>query len=491
MKRIVTYILVVIGLVSCTKFDDLAKDGSITDPTPAELKAIAPYKELLDIIDDNGWWFWAQEVTSDEIVFPTRLTDWDDGGKWRVLHTHKWTNDVDAVNSMWSQIYDIVNECNRNIEDLEFSGNTSQETLNIIGELKVLRAFAYYLLIDNYGDVPLITSFSDAPKQPVKTPRNEIYSYIITDIKENINGLPVIGPKSFATKGMAFTLLAKLYLNAEVYTGISDYTNAEAYCDSVIDLGIYSLDANSVLSAFAVDNAQSPDHIFNISFDQDKRQGFRLHMRTLHYLHDATFGMAVGPWNGFAAVEDHYNSYSANDKRKSEWFITGLQKDIDGNTLFDETAGTNLVITPEIPALIMGSNFTLAEIRMSGARVKKYEIEKGAQENLNNDFPLFRYGDVLLMKAECAVRNGGPGSGDQWLQDIRDRANAGPTNGFGLDEILAERGRELFCEGHRRQDLIRFGKFGNPWWEKQASGPERNTFPIPQWAIDANSNLGL
>ena len=139
----------------------------------------------------------------------------------------------------------------------------------------------------------------------------------------------------------------------------------------------------------------------------------------------------------------------------------------------------------------MGAGNTSSEIRMSGVRVQKYEIEEGALENLNNDFPLFRYADVLLMKAECAVRNGGPGAGDQWIQEVRDRASAGPTSGFGLDEILAERGRELFCEGHRRQDLIRFGKFGNSWWEKPASGAERTTFPIPQWAIDANPNLGL
>ena len=490
MKKTLTYLLIVAGLASCTKFDDIAKDGSLLDPTSPELKAIAPYKELSDLIDDAGWWFWAQEVTSDEVVFPTRLTDWDDGGKWRVLHTHTWSNDVDAVNSMWSQIYDLVNECNRNIEDLELSGNTSVATKNIIGELKVLRAFAYYLLLDNYGDVPLITSFSEAPKEPFKTTRKEIYDFILQDIKENINELPVSGPKSFATKGMAFTLLAKLYLNAEVYTGSADYATAEAYCDSVINLGIYSVDANSVLSPFTANNSNSPDHIFNISFDQDKRQGFRLHMRTLHYLSDKTFGMAVGPWNGFAAVEDHYNSYESGDKRKFGWFMVGQQYDKAGNKLFDETAGADLVLTPEIPSLIIGADKTSAEIRMSGARVKKYEIEEGAQENLNNDFPLFRYADILLMKAECAVRNGGPGDGDSYIQVIRNRAGVS-TSGFGLDDILAERGRELFCEGHRRQDLIRFGKFGNSWWEKPASGPDRTTFPIPQWAIDANPNLGL
>ncbi len=183
-------------------------------------------------------------------------------------------------------------------------------------------------------------------------------------------------------------------------------------------------------------------------------------MRTLHYLSDATFGMAVGPWNGFAVVEDHYDSYADGDLRKDAWFMIGQQFTKGGSKIFDETAGADLVLTKEIPALVMGAGQTQAQIRMSGARVKKYEIEEGALENLNNDFPVFRYADVLLMKAECAVRNGAPGAGDQWIAPVRDRANAGPTTGFGLDEILEERGRELFCEGHRRQDLIRFGKFG-------------------------------
>jgi hypothetical protein len=139
----------------------------------------------------------------------------------------------------------------------------------------------------------------------------------------------------------------------------------------------------------------------------------------------------------------------------------------------------------------MGSGNSQAEIRMSGARVKKYEIEEGALENLNNDFPLFRYADVLLMKAECAVRLRGAGAGDEFVAPIRDRAQAGSTTGFTLDQILEERGRELFCEGHRRQDLIRFGKFGDAWWEKSGSSSQREIFPVPQWAIDANPNLGL
>ena len=159
-------------------------------------------------------------------------------------------------------------------------------------------------------------------------------------------------------------------------------------------------------------------------------------------------------------------------------------------TLFDETAGSNLAFDPYIPALVMDASYTFEEIRMSGARVVKYEVADGADENLSNDFPLFRYADVLLMKAECAVRRTGAGSGDMYLNEVRLRAGVGNINGADLDDILAERGREMFCEGHRRQDLIRFGKFLDGWWEKPASSTDRLLFPIPQWAIDANANLG-
>ncbi len=486
MKNTFKSILLVamlLGSFSCTKFDDALYDATSTaKPDPGVV-----YAELRDLIDDAGWWFWAQEVTSDEIAFPVRGNDWNDGGKWRVLHTHEWTNDVDAINSMWSHMYDGVREANKLLDLLEDEA-ADPSIAESIAKLKTLRAFFLYLLMDNYGDVPLITSFKNAPEAPTKAKRQEIYNFLVEDLKSSIPLLPLSANKFAVSRGMGYTLLAKIYLNAEVYTGTPAYDKAEAMCDSVIDLGIYSLD-NTVTAPFAANNVAVNENIFTILFDEFDAPGFRLHMRTLHYLSNNTFEMAVEPWNGFAALENHYKSYADGDKRKTEWFLVGQQKSASGADLFDQTAGESLILTPEIPALVMGAGNTSAEIRMSGARVKKYEIEKGAEENMNNDFPVFRYADILLMKAECAIRNGGPGAGDKWVQDVRDRANAGAASGFGLDEILAERGRELFCEGHRRQDLIRFGKFGNAWWEKTASGPERTTFPIPQWAIDANPNL--
>ena len=115
----------------------------------------------------------------------------------------------------------------------------------------------------------------------------------------------------------------------------------------------------------------------------------------------------------------------------------------------------------------------------------------GAKENLSNDFPLFRLTDFYLMKAEVEIRLNGDGSGDEWIAPIMERANIDPFPSANLEELLEERGRELYCEGHRRQDLIRFGKFNDEWWEKEAGTEADETFPIPKWATDANPNLLL
>jgi len=290
---------------------------------------------------------------------------------------------------------------------------------------------------------------------------------------------------------MAWSLLAKLYLNAEIYTGTPYWTEAEEACDSVIELG-YSLQAHP-LAPFITENQDSPENIFTIPYEEDTYQGFNLHMRTLHYNHNLTYAMTAGPWNGCAATEAHYNSYEDGDIRKEEGFLVGQQYTIDGVEIFDATAGTNLVIDPYIPALQMDLSYSYQNIRMSGARVSKFEIKKGAKDNLSNDFPIFRLADIYLMKAETMLRqNKSAAEALNYVNEIRERAEADlwSAGDLTLESLLAERGREMFFEGHRRQDQIRFGTFNNAWWEKSASSTDRNTFPVPQWAIDSNPNLG-
>jgi hypothetical protein len=365
----------------------------------------------------------------------------------------------------------------------DVSGNP--EGQEVVAKLKIMRAYYYYLLIDNYGDVPYVTSFSDAPEFPEKTDRAVIFDNIVYDVEESLHYLSQGTTKTAVTKGMTYSLLAKLYINSEVYSGTPQWKNAENYCDSVIESN-YSLD-NNPLGPFVTDNEGSSENIFVIPYDEDNYEGFNLHMRTLHYASNQTFNMSAGPWNGFAAMEDHYNTYSENDIRK-DYFLVGQQFDYNGVQLTDEGAdGALLILNPLIPALVIDASYTPEEIRMSGARVVKFEIKLGAKANLSNDFPIFRYADILLMKAETMVRQGE--NGDEYINLVRARAGIGNLNGATLDNILAERGREMFWEAHRRQDLIRFGKFNNAWWEKDVSSTDRNTFPIPQWAIDANPNL--
>lgn len=494
MKKLV-YILPFIMLAawSCTDLDEELYDKIPTEQYPeneAQVSSLSvdAYARMRPFADDEGWWFLAQEVSSDELVFPTRDADWDDGGKWRVMHQHTWSNDVEGVNRMWDIFWAGITRSNQIIDMLKQLPQ-SDAIDNKIKEVEVVRSFYYYLLIDNYGDAPYLTSAADAPDQPKKVARKAIFDSLTMTIEENLPALKAIDNKYMATRYMGFALLAKLYLNAEVYTGTAQWEKAGQFTDSVL-AGPYNLES-SVSGPFVTNNEGSPEIIFSIPYDEDDFQGFRIHMRTLHYQSNLTFDMSVGPWNGCAVVEDHFNTYQDNDLRKQAYFIYGPQYDSKGNEIIESVTDEPLVLNPNIPALRMDANFTPEQIRTSGARIGKYEIKKGAKENLDNDFPLFRLTDFYLMKAEIEIRKGG--NGDEWVNPIRTRAGVDEWTGTSLDSLLAERGRELFAEGHRRQDLIRFGEFEKSWWEKPAStdynGIPRTLFPIPKWATDANPNL--
>lgn len=490
IKYIVVLFIAAGVFFSCTKLDEEYFDQIPAEQYPENADQVATlsvnaYKKLQNMADDNGWWFLAQEISSDLICGPTRGADWFDGGKWVDMHTHRWTNDIEGVNRMWSLFWEGITVCNQTIGQLELI-EPSPEITAKIGELEVLRSFFYYLLIDNYGDVPYLTEVADPNLLPEKVKREDIFVDLIYTIEKNLPNLSDANLKYMAAKNMAFALLAKLYLNSEVYTGNAQWSKAGQYCDSII-AGPYSLSTN-VTAPFATNNENNSEIIFSIPYDEDNFQGFRLHMRTLHYQHNLTYDMPVGPWNGFAIVPTFFDAYEDADLRKSSWFIYGPQYTSTGDEIIESVTGEPLVIDPYLPALSMTDGFTPEQIRTTGARIGKYEIKMGAKENLSNDFPLFRLTDFYLMKAECEIRLGN--SGDDWINPVRSRAGVDPISNWTLEQLLEERGRELVVEGHRRQDLIRFGKWGQSWWEKEAHGDDKNTFPIPQWAIDGNPNLG-
>lgn len=490
MKKVFfAFVVLVLVQLSCTKLDDKLYDRVppeefTADPVLQMSVIYAPMREFLDL---GGWWF-ANELSGDGAVAPTRDTDWDDGGKWRVLHQHTWNHETEAVNSMWSRFFNGIVEANKFIEAQEpFLGDPIVD--QAIAKAKVMRAYYYYLAIDNYGDVPYVDKYLDAEPSPKRTHRAQIFERIVKEVEESTPLIQYGTSRTGVGKGAAFSLLTKLYINHAVYTGSvnpSYWAKAEQYADSVIQLGYYSLESDA-LAPFVTNNHNSSENIWIIPFNEDTYQGFNLHMRTLHYNSNQTFNMVAGPWNGFAAMESHFNTYEDNDRRK-DGFLYGQQFTADGGEIRDGVTGTLLVFNPNIPALEMSLGpHTSEQIRMSGARVAKFEIKNGAKADLSNAFPVFRYADILLMKAEALIRQGE--NGDDYVNMIRTRAGLEPWSNVTLEMLLEERGRELFWEAHRRQDLIRFGQFNRAWWEKEPSTPDRNVFPIPLWAKEANPNL--
>ena len=511
-------IIAIMGIYSCELeapiYENIPGDQFPENEEQLQSFTLGAYNELVNLLDDWGWWLYNQEVSSDFLVFPQRGTDWEDGGKWRVLHRHTWTSTTIGIENMWEHLYDGVTKSNQIIELLNEVAETDA-TLKAKAEMEVLRSFFYYLLIDNYGAVPYLETFNDAPESPFRTKRADILERLITVVEEAtplLSDAQTVGNQK-VSKAMAWMLLSKLYLNANIYRGES--TVAVADMDSVVSLTNRIIDLNYKLETdrlgpFKVDNSASTENIFTVLGDENADDGMRQSFRTLHTLHIDTYDLESTPWNGCAVKPDFYEKLfapndgyddaddltSVNDETvdsRAKAFLHGQQYAMDGSKLSNDNG--NLILTREIKADIMNDGSDGAAVtRFSGYRVTKFEVEIGSGPIMNNDFPFFRLADAYLMRAEATLR-GGTGanaSADDDLNMIRNAAGL-PDVTASLTEVLNERGRELFLEGHRRSDLIRFGKFAERnWWlgaNDSDPGTHRLVFPLPQDQVDVNANL--
>jgi hypothetical protein len=492
---------------SCTDLDERVY-SDLTDQnfptTEAEfISALgATYTSLYGWGNHNSI-FSLQEVSSDEAMIPQRGSDWFDGGVWLRVHRHQYTPSEEAVNNGWNFLFAGVNNCNRVIalfETLLEEGKVDPDQANtFLAEVKVLRALFYYWLLDAYGNVPIVSDFADPNPNPETKSRTEVFNFIESELLTNIPNLTKTKDGSTYARVNFYTgqaLLAKLYLNAEVYTGTARWADAADAADQVINSGVYNLEGD-YFANFNRNNSGSQENIFVIPYDRNLAQGFNLPATTLHYSSQETFSLTFQPWNGYCTLQEFYDSYENNDLRKGvpgnqkvrSNFHAGPQYKADGTTRItdssaDDPDGPEVNFTPEVNMLEPSA------YRQAGARVGKFEFALGATENLDNDFPILRYADVLLMKAEALWRQN-PGSGEALalVNQVRDRSDATPLGSLTADDLLAERGREMFYEGWRRQDLIRFGKYGAPWFEKPASEECKELFPIPANQIQANPNL--
>lgn len=506
MKKIIFFISsVMLLLSSCTDLSETIYSGIPEEKFPengtqAINIGVGAYDPLKELMDYGGWWF-CQEMTTDEMVGPTRNTDWDDSGKWRKLQLHTWDNETEAIVGMWERYYRGISECNKTIE-VQFKNDTVSGTdaaKDAIAKFITLRSFYYWLLIDNYGDVPYVTEYANAVKMPFKTKRTVVFNAIVKDLEWSIPRLKKTAVHYTVSKGMAQMTLARLYLNSKVYTGTDMSDKAIPVLQDLIDNGGYLL-AAKVKDPFLVNNDACVENIFTAYFDGTEnskgKPEFNLHMRTLGYQSNQTFGMTVGPWNGFATLETHFNSYAVGDLRKDAYFLYGPQKTLAGTPLMDTETNSLWDFTAAIPALSISESkgFTKAQVRHSGVRIQKYEIANGCGQSMANDFVFFRLSDAYLMLAEIYAGKNDAANVQKYLDPIRTRAGLGALATYNLDAVKAERKRELFYEGTRRQDMIRWEIYNTAWectWKSEIVATNNNLFPIPKKQIDANSNLSL
>jgi hypothetical protein len=469
------------ALLSSLKISDGEESYDQNDYLSELTKAYATMAFYLN----HGTLFTLNELTSDEMVIPTRGGDWFDGGVNLQLHRHQYDANNNYLNNAWQNLYGGIVACNKQL--FQYS-KIPTAPAGIVAELRTLRAWYYYLLLDAFRNVPLIVDYFPAsPGLPSSNTPTQIFNFIESEINAALPDLSTPPIYGRFHKSAAQALLAKLYINADVYIGATKWTEALAACEAVITSGNYNLPANYFTSFYANNNT-SPEIIFQIPYDAVTLGGFNLGQMTLHYQSQLTFNLTAQPWNGYAAVEDFYNSFEVSDERRDQ-FLVGPQWDSVNNV-----ALTDPLVEPGDPDGA-GVNFTpfIHDItnayRQEGARIYKWKYQQGATPDLNNDFGIFRYSDILLLKAEALLRTGDPSGALILVNDVRQRADLAPFGSVTLSDILAERGREFFSETWRRQDLIRFGAFNAAWWEKNVSDSHYNIFPIPTIQLQANPNL--
>ncbi|MCK5704430.1 MAG: RagB/SusD family nutrient uptake outer membrane protein, partial [Cyclobacteriaceae bacterium] len=322
---------------------------------------------------------------------------------------------------------------------------------------------------------------------------------VIGDVEMILSDLPD-GPTYHGNKDAGRVLLMKAYLNKGAFANrqsptfdAGDMNEVIKHADDII--GKYSISDN-VYDNFAPNNdVISTENIFTnenrggVSSGNIRSRWFC----TLHYNQNPS------GWNGFTTIADFYDKFDPADKRLSDSYegqtdvsgikmgmLHGQQFDQDGNELEDRK-GNKLSFTKEVKLIETGNN-----LEVTGIRVIKYPIDYESGDNVDNDMVLYRYSDVLLMKAEAILRGGAATGGDTPLSlvnSIRAKRGVDQLESIDLNSLLDERGFELYWEGQRRQDLIRFGKFLDSYNEKPASGPERLLFAIPSTALAVNPNL--
>lgn len=464
--------------------------------------ASGPLSSFLEGVDGGtsqyGRCLWyLQDLTTDQLIW-----SYENDPGTRELQRNIWTADNPIVLGMFARSMvgvALSNEFLKQTTTEKLSGRgVSDATLladiaDFRNEARVVRALNYYHLLDMYGKAPFVTEADPVNHRGVQYDRAQLFDFVESELLAVLPSLKPARTNEYGRmdQGVANMILAKLYLNAEVYIGTPMYSECAAKCNDII-AGGYTL--NPVyLNNFNADNHTSPEMIFTLQSDGTVTQNYG---PTTVFINGQvgsleqngeTFGVGAGAWGGAIRLRKQFV-----DKFEGAQFAND-----DRNTII---SGTRPIIISDIANRDQGyilakwSNRTAAGVAGPNSTF------------VNADFPLFRLADVYLMYAECSLRGAGNTTAAQaltYVNLLRERANSGSTAGninqsaLTLDFILDERVRELHWEGHRRQDLIRFNKFTSGYnWAWKGNGingislsSHFRLFPLPTASIAANPNL--
>ncbi|TJY62534.1 RagB/SusD family nutrient uptake outer membrane protein [Sphingobacterium alkalisoli] len=524
-------------VASCTDLEiDIKSQNTVFPDSERAAEAILAdvYAAYRGALGRDHWM--AQTLSADEAVSVAMGTDYYDGGRYRELHVHNWTPDNSIIPGMWNSASVGITLANNAIVLF------GEERPNLTAPARAIRAYYYFILMDNFGAAPLITAPVD--QVPNRTSRAEICRFIESELLDVIDLLPTevsIATYGKSTKYMAQALLAKLYLNWAVYTteDVANYNPAVpneklnqvvAMCDGIIESGKFNLSSHKFMEKFRPNNGyQIKDFIFAVPYDREKQQGMTYSRFWIHRSAQNQFAALPQSVGGtFRVLPSYLDKFNLPGDERNQSYIGGKQyywsnytedtnrpflirtskrgidqdyTAADADEQFDWQLETtnDIVLRPDGAATLNVGNDQKG--RSMGYRSIKFYMDVAVtsanQRNQSNDVPIFRYADILLMKAEAILRGAAPTNGEtpqSLINQIRAYVNApllatAPT----LEDILDERAREFADESWRRNDLIRYGKFEDSWgfrslYPAGANEKYRRIFPVPTSVLNVNTH---
>ena len=518
-------VLLSLSLVSCSldenPQDQVPEEKAYTSATQLYLNTVATLynyiggsKEGEGLQGTGRGVYDLQTFGSDEAILPTRGGDWYDGGIWEDMYMHSWDAGHEILNNSWLYLYKVITLCNHSLEQLEAHQSllSKEKYASYKAEVRALRAIYYWYLLDLFARVPIITSTAESMKEIQQSDRSEVFGFVVAELQEALPDLKYansVSPGDYygrVTHSVALFVLAyaddnwtdDIHLDGKkILFSINGQTmnawEATTYYCNLLELSGFSLES-LYINNFAVRNEYSKENIWVIPLDKDLYRTQQQNLvRSLHYRHAAAYGF-VGE-NGTSATKYVLKVFEYNtptEDQRFEWcYWAGQIRDLNYNIITDRT-GQPLIYYPwEVKKDLSGGQY----VETAGARMRKYEIDKNSTLDgklMDNDIVLFRFADVLLMRAEAKLRNGEDGHED--FLRVRKRVGM-PDRELTLQNLYDERLMELCWEGWRRQDMIRFRQYKSLYTGDDIdpvideSDGHTTVFPIPGNALIFNDNL--